>query len=171
MEQLMVTIHGGRLCPEIRLIEFPPRALRWHLSRHRRSGHERHTRPPYPPESIDQAHPYELTCCPCCQTPHTLILQALPPRIIQQTEVKEIVVTREEHRAYAYWCEACGQRQYAEFPPQVLREGLFKTRLTALVAYLKNLCHASFSTIRKFIRDVLGEKVSRGYLTHLPPVL
>jgi len=27
---------------------------------------------------------------------------------------------------------------------------------------LKAVDHASFSTIRKFVRDVLGEKVSRG---------
>jgi ribosomal protein L10 len=73
-------------------------------------------------------------------------------------------VVREEHRAYAYWCEVCQQIHYAEFPSQVLNEGLFKARLTALVAYMKNVCHASFSTIRKFIRDVVGEKVSRGYL-------
>jgi len=32
---------------------------------------------------------------------------------------------------------------------------------------MKNVCHASFSTIRKFLRDVLGEKVSRGYLVKL----
>jgi len=50
------------------------------------------------------------------------------------------------------------------FPENVVREGLFKARLTTMVAYMKNVCHASFSTIRKFIRDVLGEKVSRGYL-------
>ena len=50
------------------------------------------------------------------------------------------------------------------FPPEVHKEGLFKERLTSLVAYMKNVCHASFSTIRKYIRDVLGEKVSRGYL-------
>ena len=50
------------------------------------------------------------------------------------------------------------------FPPEIYKEGLFKERLTSLVAYMKNVCHASFSTIRKFIRDVLGEKVSRGYL-------
>jgi hypothetical protein len=29
---------------------------------------------------------------------------------------------------------------------------------------MKAVDHASFSTIRKFVRDVLGEKVSRGYL-------
>lgn len=46
----------------------------------------------------------------------------------------------------------------------MVKEGLFKQQLTALVAYLKYVDHGSFSTIRKFIRDVLGEKVSRGYL-------
>jgi hypothetical protein len=46
----------------------------------------------------------------------------------------------------------------------VVKEGLFKERLTTLVAYFKAVHHASFSTIRKFIRDVLGEPVSRGYL-------
>jgi len=29
---------------------------------------------------------------------------------------------------------------------------------------MKAVDHASFSTIRKFVRDVLGEHVSRGYL-------
>jgi hypothetical protein len=56
---------------------------------------------------------------------------------------------------------------YAEFPEDVIQEGLFRARLTALVAYMKNVCHASFSTVRKFLRDVLGVKVSRGYLAKL----
>jgi hypothetical protein len=126
-------------------------------------GHERHTRPPYPPEAIDQAYSYELTRCPCCHTSDILLLEDQPPRVIQQAEIQEVVV-HEEHLAHAYWCENCGQIHYAEFPPEILREGLFKSRLTALVAYMKNVCHASFSTIRKFLRDVLGEPVSRGYL-------
>jgi len=129
-------------------------------------GHERHTRPPYPPEAIDQVHQYELTCCPCCHNPDILFIEDQPPRVIQQAELKEIVV-HEEHLAHAYWCESCGQIHYAEFPPEVLGEGLFKSRLTALVAYMKNVCHASFSTIRKFLRDVLGEPVSRGYLAKI----
>ena len=57
-----------------------------------------------------------------------------------------------------------GKIHYHPFPEHVVKEGLFKDRLTALVAYMKAVDHASFSTIRKFIRDVLGEKVSRGYL-------
>ena len=38
-------------------------------------------------------------------------------------------------------------------------------KLTTLIAYLKGVCHASFSTIRKFIRDVVGLTISRGQLS------
>ena len=51
--------------------------------------------------------------------------------------------------------------------PEVEKGQLFGPRLTTLVAYMKGVCHASFSTIRKFIRDVVGIKVSRGYLRKL----
>ncbi len=87
-----------------------------------------------------------------------------PPRIIQQMELEKTVVTKEEHRSYPVWCERCGKVHYHPFPENVIKEGLFKERLTALVAYMKSVDHASFSTIRKFIRDVLNETVSRGYL-------
>ncbi len=125
-------------------------------------GHERHVRPPFSEDEIDKTHPYILTACPVCNG-EVSILEA-PPRIIQQMELLEIPIIKEEHRSYPVWCEKCQKIHYMPFPPDVVKEGLFKERLTALVAYLKNVCHASFSTIRKFIRDVLGEKVSRGYL-------
>jgi len=41
---------------------------------------------------------------------------------------------------------------------------LFGPKLTTLVAFIKGVCHAWFSTIRKFLRDVVGIKVCRGYL-------
>ena len=125
-------------------------------------GHERHVRPPFSEDEIDKTHPYILTACPVCNG-EVSILEA-PPRIIQQMELLEVPIIKEEHRSYPVWCEKCRQIHYTPFSPDVVKEGLFKERLTALVAYLKNVCHASFSTIRKFIRDVLGETVSRGYL-------
>ena len=79
-------------------------------------------------------------------------------------EIEEAIVRKEEHRAYPVWCDRCRKIHYHPFPEAVVREGLFKERLTALVAYMKAVDHASFSTIRKFVRDVMGEKVSRGYL-------
>jgi transposase len=63
-----------------------------------------------------------------------------------------------------YWCPHCRKYHSASLPKAVEAAGLFGPRLTALVAYLKGVGHASFSTIRKFLRDVVGVNVSRGYL-------
>lgn len=125
-------------------------------------GHERHDRPPFTETEINKTHPYILTGCPVCDG--EVIMLNAPPRIIQQMELVEVPIIKEEHRSYPVWCEKCQKIHYMPFPVNVVKEGLFKERLTALVAYMKNVCHASFSTIRKFIRDVLGENVSRGYL-------
>jgi transposase len=125
-------------------------------------GHERHDRPLFTAEEIDQVHPYLLVSCPYCQGEVSLTDGA--PRILQQVELIEAPLIKHEHRSYPVWCPKCRQIHYMPFPPEIYKEGLFKERLTSLVAYMKNVCHASFSTIRKFIRDVLGEKVSRGYL-------
>ena len=67
----------------------------------------------------------------------------------------------------AYWCPHCRKVHYAPMPQTVAQTGLFGPRLTTLVAFMKGVCHASFSTIRKFFRDVAGIKVSRGYLAKL----
>jgi len=130
-------------------------------------GHPRHTRAPYPPETLGEVLEYASAACPHCAGTDLFWLEDVPPRVTQQTEIEAVVVVREEHRAYAYWCEGCGKIHYAELPASVHKEGLFKSRLTALVAYMKNVCNASFSTIRKFLRDVVGETVSRGYLAKL----
>ena len=125
-------------------------------------GHERHERPLFAEKEIDKFHPYILTTCPDCHGEVSVMNEK--PRIIQQVELIEVPLIREEHRSYPVWCPKCGKIHYMPFPPEIYKEGLFKERLTSLVAYMKNVCHASFSTIRKYIRDVLGEKVSRGYL-------
>jgi len=128
-------------------------------------GHQRHERPLFAEEEIDKFHPYILTTCPDCNG--EVSIMDGKPRIIQQVELIEVPLIKEEHRSYPVWCAKCGKIHYMPFPPEVYKEGLFKERLTSLVAYMKNVCHASFSTIRKYIRDVLGEKVSRGYLRKL----
>ena len=126
-------------------------------------GHPRHERPVFPEEDIKTFHDYRFTVCPECGNAEVTFLDQ-PPRVLQQMEIEEVVVFKEEHRSYPLWCERCQKIHYHPFPPDVVKEGLFKERLTTLVAYMKAVDHASFSTIRKFIRDVMGENVSRGYL-------
>jgi len=126
-------------------------------------GHPRHERPLFPKEAIDIFNGYQLDGCPDCGS--EVVPLDLPPRVTQQIELKEVVTTRVEHSSYPVWCESCQKIHYAPLPPEVVKEGLFKARITATVAYMSNVCHASFSTIRKFFRDVVGETISRGYLS------
>jgi transposase len=55
----------------------------------------------------------------------------------------------------------------APLPPGIERGGLVGPSLTTLIAYLKGACHASFSTVRKFLRDVVRVTISRGQLARI----
>ncbi len=83
-------------------------------------------------------------------------------------ELATTMVVKQEHRSCPVWCERCKKVHYHAFPEHVVKEGLFKERITAVVAYMKAVGHAFFSTIRKFIHDVLGEKVSRSTPVRFP---
>jgi len=52
-------------------------------------------------------------------------------------------------------------------PAHIEKGQLIGPRLTATIAYMKGACHCSFSTIRKFLRDVVGVTISRGQLSKL----
>jgi transposase len=125
-------------------------------------GHARHERPPFEPEQVDERIDYALPQCPDCGGP--VEPSSEPPRVVQQVElvVKPTIVS--EHRSTACWCAHCQKTHYAPIAAAVRRAGLLGPGLTALVAFLKGPCHCSFSTVRKFLRDVVGVRVSRGYL-------
>jgi len=128
-------------------------------------GHPRHDRPLFPPEQIDKTWDHTLDYCPDCHGP----LEETDdlPRIVQQVEIVTKPIRVEEHRGLAYWCSSCQRRHYASVPAEVTKAGLAGPRLTALVGFLKGACHCSFSTIRKFLRDVVGLTLSRSYLADL----
>src|SRR6266481_4876715 len=128
-------------------------------------GHEPHHRPAFAPEQIDATHDYTLDQCPDCGG--TLEDADTAPRVLQQVEIIEVPLRIEEHRGLAYWCGHCRRVHYASVPPKIVQAGLAGPRLTALVAFLKGVCHASFSTIRKFLRDVVRLTISRGQLSAL----
>jgi transposase len=144
----------------------PPKDRPGRKSKKRRRGgqpgHPRHERPVFAPEEISAVHPYTLDQCPDCGG--TLRQAQAAPRVIQQVEIVEKPIRIEEHRGQAYWCRKCQRLHYAPLPAEVENAGLVGPRLTALVGFLKGVCHASFSTIRKFLRDVVGVTISRGQL-------
>jgi transposase len=128
-------------------------------------GHPRHERPPFSLDEIDKTWDYRLTVCPDCGgriEPSDEL-----PRIIQQVEILPRPIEVSQHRGMACYCPGCKKTHFASIDEPVLRAGLVGPRLSALVAYLKGVCHCSFSTIRKFLRDVACVTMSRGQLAKL----
>ena len=87
--------------------------------------------------------------------------------VLQQIELAACPCVITEHRAQCFRDPATGRIVQAAWPAEVAAAGLLGPRFTALIAYLKSVCHASFSTIRKFCRDVLGVTISRGQLARV----
>lgn len=127
-------------------------------------GHPQHEREAFPPDQIDRTRTYEMNRCPDCGGK---LKRLRDERIIQQAEIVRQPVVITEHRAGSYQCTHCGKMHDAPMPATVTKGGLVGPNLTALVAYLKGVCHASFSTIRRFLRDVLQITISRGQLAKL----
>jgi transposase len=125
-------------------------------------GHPRHERTPFASDEIDHTFDYCLAHCPDCGG--KLRPPKVEPRVVQQVEIVATPIEISEHRGHAGFCPCCQKVHYAEIPAAIRHAGLIGPRLTALVAFLKGGCHCSFTTIRKFLRDVVGVTVSRGHL-------
>lgn len=126
-------------------------------------GHPMHDRPQFLPEQVDRTAPHVLTSCPGCGGAVEPTDNA--PKVVQKVELKEQVPwTVTQHEAHAFYCPRCGQVHYAPLPPEVERGGMLGPKLMALVAYKKAVEHASFSTIRRYFRDVLQLEISRSRL-------
>jgi transposase len=125
-------------------------------------GHAKHDREPFPPEQVTHFEEHPLQVCPCCGG--ELRRNGSLARIIQQVDVVQPPLTIEQHTFPEYWCVACQKPVRAPLPLHIAKGGLVGPGLAALIAYLKGTCHASFSTIRTFVRDVVQVTISRSEL-------
>jgi transposase len=126
-------------------------------------GHPKHERAVFPAEMVNESFDHRPDpCCPDCG--HRVRPTGFGPRVIQQVDVPEVPLYVEEHRVHEAYCPHCDKVHYGRLPLPIERGGLLGPRLTTLVAYLKGVCHASYSTVRKFLRDVVGLTISRGQL-------
>jgi len=128
-------------------------------------GHPKHERQSFAVEDLRDVWEYHLDRCPDCGG--RVKRAKAEARVVQQVEVVESPIRIDEHRGLAYYGSRCEKVHYAPLPGEVEKGGLAGPRLTALVGYLKCGGHASFSTIRKFLRDVMKVTISRGQLVKL----
>ena len=124
-------------------------------------GHPKHERVAFPPEAINGgSFDHRLDSCPACgHDLHPTL--TLTPRVIQQVDIREVPLSIQEHRAHPGWCPQCQQLYEAPLPAGIARGGLVGPSLTTWIAYLKGACHASFSTLHKFLRDVVPMTLAR----------
>ena len=79
---------------------------------------------------------------------------------------KTTPLTIEQHTCPEYWCEHCRKPCWAPLPLRIERGGLVGPHLTVLIAFMKGGCHASYSTIRTFLRDCVGVTLARSTLAN-----
>lgn len=145
----------------------PPRKKKGNGSRNigGQPGHTKHKRTPFATDEIDDFQTHTLDTCPDCGGKLKEVENAA--KVVQQVEVVKKPVHIEQHTGLCYWCEHCQKFHYAPMPAHIEKGQLIGPRLTATIAYMKGACHCSFSTIRKFLRDVVGVTISRGQLSKL----
>jgi len=151
--------------PSSDIVKPPPPALPHGQDKRKRGGqpgHPKHERALFPPEAVNHSFEHTLQGCPCCGGP--LRLNGGLAVVVQQVDVEPAKLTVEQHTCPEYWCVRCEKSYKAELPEHIKKGGLVGPRLTTLIAYFKGFCHASFSTIRKFLRDVVKVTISRGQL-------
>lgn len=145
----------------------PPRKKKNNGSRNigGQPGHAKHERAPFAMDEIDEFQNHTLDKCPDCGGKLKEVENAT--RVVQQVEVIKKPIHIEQHTGLCYWCEHCQKFHYAPMPAHIEKGQLIGPHLTAIIAYMKGACHCSFSTIRKFLRDVVGVTISRGQLSKL----
>jgi transposase len=147
--------------PSSDIVKPPPPATGGKKKKRRRGGqpgHLRHTRPLFPPEQVDFTQTHEL--------------RGLGPdwepldefRVLQQVELAEKLFQVTEHRARCYRHQITGDVIAASWSREVAQAGLIGPRLSALIGYQKGACHMSFTSIQRFLDDVLRLPISRGHL-------
>lgn len=128
-------------------------------------GHRRHLRKSFLDEQIDNILQYRYDACPCCDG--TLQDSDQPPQKLQQIELVAQPVVIEEYRSFAQTCRDCGRTHQRPIPEDIRQAGLVGPCMTALIGWLKGVCHMSVGNIKKYCRDVLGVQLSRGMIQKL----
>ena len=123
-------------------------------------GHKKHERPPFSPEHIDKTIVHELSRCPCCGGRLRLVKENAETR--QQIELVTKPYQITENQYNLYWCETC--QSYHTAPITEADRNLFGPRLMAMTAYLKGRGHMSYSSVQAVLKDIMGIKVSTGFL-------
>ena len=132
-------------------------------------GHAAHLRVRLPPERLTEPTvDYWPDVCEACHDD----LPAAPgaddpePRWHQVVELPEIPVQITEYQAHGRTCSHCGHVTWAKIPEEI-RAHVCGPRLTATMAFLSGVLHASKRGIKEFIETVCKVPIALGTISNL----
>ena len=85
-------------------------------------------------------------------------------RTFQQVELNPKPIVIEEHQVIGQWCPHCQKQYQTRRRPTSPAFTRCSARLTSLVGWLHGVRHMSISGVRRFFRDVIGLRVSKGFI-------
>jgi transposase len=123
------------------------------------NGHQKFSRQPFEQKDITDTIICELSAH------QAQGLEALDEwYIFQQIKLPAKLYEVIEYRARMYRDRRSGKKFHAPLPAGIRDGGLLGADMTALAAFLKGACHASYTTIEQFFDQVLHLDISRGML-------
>ena len=130
-------------------------------------GHPKHERAAFPPEAVNGGvFDHRLDSGPTCGQDLQPAL-TIVPRVVQQIDRRAVPLSIQEQRGHPGGWPRCQELHEAPLPAAIERGGLVGPTLTTLIASLKGACHASFSTVRKSLREVVQVTIPRGELARI----
>jgi transposase len=122
------------------------------------NGHQKFLRQPFKPEEVTP-----VICELSAQDAQGLeVLDQW--YIFQQIKLPAKLYEVIEYRARMYYDPRTGKKFHAPLPQGAGEGGLLGADMTALAAFLKGDCHASYTTIKQFFSRVLHLDISKGSL-------
>lgn len=122
-------------------------------------GHRKFSRQPFEPEQVDEVIEYEF---------EDKEAEGLKPLdewfIIQQIELPDKMYRVIEHRARKYLDPSTRQIHIAPIPDEIRKGGLLGADFTAATSFMKGGCHMSYTTVQKFLKELMKLDISRGML-------
>lgn len=127
-------------------------------------GHEPHFRRAFAPGQLDEARVFNPPSLVCRHCGGELRATPIADQVRQQIDLRPDPLIRREYRAPAYRCASCGVFHREKLPEYAARSDFVGDDLGATLAFLNGKAHASYSALAAFMKDVCGERLSRGQI-------
>jgi transposase len=112
-------------------------------------------------DNPDHTIPHKIEKCSCCG--HPLINCEIEGYDTRQVfDIPPVLVEVTEHKAEVKYCEKCGCKNTASFPPKASAEACYGSRIKSLLVYLTNYQLIPYERATEILQDLFHHNISVG---------